>query len=125
MISRDVRDSTLGIRGVGIPTDEIPESSLLSPFRAQYAGRLLRLEAEVIPTGTVILENGTYTGSPPLTFNLYVDGILVGPFSPNYEFSGGWGSMHDYEYDRKYKSKTAQNRHERNQRYRYNPELKI
>lgn len=63
---------------VGLPADEC--SGLLTDAVAAFPGALLRYFSPAIPPGTVINEDGSYTGTEPDEYTIYVDGASVGQF---------------------------------------------
>ena len=70
----------LGDTRVGLPSADIPPSSLMYAQAIIRPGDLVRLYAANIPNGTTIEEDGTYTGQAPSYWELYVNGVNVGAF---------------------------------------------
>lgn len=70
-----------GIQGVGLPSEDIPEGSVLHDFAAENPETLVRLFV-IYQSGSVFFnEDGTYTEptSPVLVIvAIYVDGVFVG-----------------------------------------------
>jgi len=53
-------------------------SGLMEEDAREYPGQYLRTFVQNIPPGTYIFDNGSYTGTPPESRLLYVNGALVG-----------------------------------------------
>lgn len=83
MIARDVRDGTLGVRDVGLPSNTMMDLAL--NLASQYPDDLIRIYAPIIPEGSELSENGSYTGTQPPYIYGYVNGALL--YGPLYSFT--------------------------------------
>lgn len=74
MLARPSGELSAGDPRVGIPSEDIPEGSIAETLAAENPGDLVRIFVPSIPQGTVINEDGSYTGTAPKWWYEYVNG---------------------------------------------------
>ena len=86
-------DGILGVPVRATPAADIPGGSLLETAAGQYPSSLLRAYVQNIPTGMVINEDGSFSGSGELEYWLYVDGEYSGSFPYPQLNPGGFAAV--------------------------------